>query len=60
MVSLTKKTIRKNEKIYNYYQIVKSVRVDGKPMPNVLMHLGTPEKILKVYTEYKELKKLKK
>ena len=57
MVSLTKKTIRKNEKTYNYYQIVKSAREDGKPTPKVLMHLGTPEKILKVYIEYKELKK---
>ena len=57
MVSLAKKTIKKNGGAYAYYQIVESVRVNGKPRPNVLIHLGTPEKILKTYVEYKKLKK---
>lgn len=56
MVSLNKKTIRRNGKVYVYYQIVESVRVNGKPRPSVLKHLGTAERILKTYEGYEELK----
>jgi transposase len=40
-------TIRK-QKVgkYTYWQIVESKRVDGKPRPVVLMHLGTAEQLL--------------
>jgi len=40
-------TIRK-QKVgkYTYWQIVESKRVNGKPRPVVLMHLGTAEQLL--------------
>jgi transposase len=40
-------TIRK-QKVgkYTYWQIVESKRINGKPRPFVLMHLGTAEKLL--------------
>lgn len=40
-------TIRK-QKVgkYTYWQIVESKRVDGKPRPVVLAHLGTAEQLL--------------
>lgn len=40
-------TIRK-QKVgkYTYWQIIESKRVDGKPRPVVLMHLGTAEQLL--------------
>lgn len=47
MYKLNKATIRK-DKVgkYTYWQIVESKRVDGKPRPIVLVHLGTAEKLL--------------
>lgn len=44
---LTMATIRK-QKVgkYTYWQIIESKRVDGKPRPVVLMHLGTAEQLL--------------
>jgi len=40
-------TIRK-QKVgkYTYWQIIESKRVDGKPRPVMLMHLGTAEQLL--------------
>ncbi len=32
---------------HTYWQIVESRRVNGKPRPIVLMHLGTPEKLMR-------------
>lgn len=40
-------TIRKQKvKQYTYWQIIESKRVDGKPRPVVLAHLGTAEQLL--------------
>ncbi|MBT9135064.1 MAG: hypothetical protein DDT34_00112 [Firmicutes bacterium] len=45
-------TIRK-QKVgkYTYWQIIESKRVDGKPRPVVVLHLGTAEQLLKRLTE---------
>ena len=47
MYKLNMATIRK-DKVgkYTYWQIVESKRVDGKPRPIVLAHLGTAEQLL--------------
>lgn len=44
---LSMATIRK-QKVgkHTYWQIIESKRIDGKPRPVVLMHLGTAEKLL--------------
>lgn len=42
MASLTKKISRGK----TYWQIVESRRVNGKPRPIVLMHLGSADKLL--------------
>jgi transposase len=40
-------TIRKQKvKKYTYWQIVESKRINGKPRPVVLMHLGTAEQLM--------------
>lgn len=51
MYKLTMATIRK-QKVgkYTYWQIVESRRVNGKPRPVVLMHLGTAEQLLEKLT----------
>lgn len=47
MYRLTMATIRKQRVgKYTYWQIVESKRVNGKPKPVVLMHLGTAEQLL--------------
>lgn len=38
---------RKSSRGYSYWQIVESRRVNGKPRPIVLMHLGTAESLLR-------------
>ena len=43
MATIQKKTSRG----HTYWQIVESRRVNGKPRPIVLMHLGTPEGLLR-------------
>ena len=43
MATLQKKTSRG----HTYWQIVESRRVDGKPRPVVLMHLGTAQGLLR-------------
>jgi hypothetical protein len=43
MATLQKKTSRG----HTYWQIVESRRVDGKPRPIVLMHLGTAQGLLR-------------
>lgn len=47
MYILSMATIRK-QKVgkYTYWQIVESKRVNGKPRPVVLLHLGTAEQLL--------------
>lgn len=47
MVSLQKITSRG----YTYWRIVESKRVGGKPRPVPILHLGTPEQLLKRLTE---------
>jgi transposase len=42
MASLRKSKVHK----YTYWQIVESKRINGKPQPVVLMHLGTAEQLL--------------
>ena len=59
MVSIAKKKIKKNRETYTYYQVVKSVWVNGKSIPKVLKHLGTARRILKTYEEHEKLKKEK-
>ena len=47
MYKLSMATIRKSKVgKYTYWQIVESKRVDGKPRPVVLAHLGTAEQLL--------------
>jgi transposase len=43
MATIQKKTCRG----HSYWQIVESRRINGKPRPVVLMHLGTPEALLR-------------
>ena len=60
MYRLNMATLRK-QKVgkYRYWQIVESRRVNGKPRPLVLMHLGTPENLLKKLSQGPIEKKLK-
>ncbi len=52
-------TIRKSKvDKYTYWQIVESKRVNGKPRPVVLMHLGTAEQLLYKLKEGPILKKI--
>ena len=53
-------TIRKQKvKKYTYWQIVESKRINGKPQPVVLFHLGTAKKLLQLLTEKPFKRKIK-
>ena len=59
MAYIVKKKIRRKGRRYSYYQIVESKWIDGKSIPKVLKHLGTPQRILDVFVEYEKLKREK-
>ena len=54
MATLRKSKVNK----YTYWQIIESKRIDGKPRPVVLMHLGTAEQLLYKLKEGPLLKKI--